>query len=290
MMRRKKKRTQKKFFRFIFSLFLILFIGLFYLSRLLNQDKKLAYLPIPRINQVFLPNPLELPNILTNILGAQTIDPGEVVKYINIEREKVGVLPLRISPILVQGATLRADVILKYQNFSHQDPYENIELGTILPRLNYHFVYASENIGMGGISAEDFVKGFMNSKNHKENLLDPKFTNTGVAIVTGPYKQYYVNIAVQLFAIPGGKDEYLGYSKEDKEKYKTRLYTLNFKLNPIVWTLSKLMDNQQFNDNEYRKYSKQRELLANVYSPMKQGKPLTNLEVAMIQEYNHSLN
>lgn len=290
MMRRKKKRSQKKLFRFIFSLLLILFIGLFYLSRPLNQDKKLTSLRIPQINQVFLPDPLELPNIITNILGAQTIDSEEVVKYVNIEREKVGVLPLRISPILVQGAALRADVILKYQNFSHQDPYENIELGTVLPKLNYHFIYASENIGMGGISAEDFVKGFMNSKSHKENLLDPKLTNTGVAIVTGPYKQYYVNIAVQLFAIPGGKDEYLGYNKQDKEKYETLLYTLNFKLNPIVWNVSKLMDNQQFNDNEYRKYSKQRELLAKVYSPMKEGKPLTNVEVALIQEYNSSLN
>lgn len=281
-------RNKKLLFKILSLVIFIIFIFAFLYPQK-SPNKQVAYLRIPKINQLYLPPPLELANISTNILGAQTIDPDDLVKYVNLERKKAGSPPLRISPVLMQGASLRADVILKYQNFSHQDPYENIELGTVLPRLNYHFAYASENIGMGGISAEDFVKGFMNSKSHKENLLNPALTDTGIAIVTGPYNQYYVNIAVQLFAIPAGKDEYLGYNQSEKDHYQKLINELNIKLNPLVWNLNKFVRSKNFSDASYNKLTKQKDILTKIYLPMKEGKPFTADHLALIKEYNDDL-
>ena len=67
----------------------------------------------------------------------------------------------------------------------------------VLPLVNYPFVCdTEENIGMEYNSAHAFVNGFMNSPSHKANLLNPKLTETGVAVVTDAYNQYWVNIAV----------------------------------------------------------------------------------------------
>ena len=185
---------------------------------------QLTRLPVPQnIPEITYSGPLTLSHVSQSVLGAETIDPIDFVAEINKERAKVGAPELRLNTTLMKAAKLRSDVILKHQNFSHQDPYEGIELGTVLPKLNYHFVYATENIGMGGVSAPDFVNGFMHSASHRENLLDPRLTETGAAIEDGQYQSWYVNVAVQLFAIPGGKDELRGYSDADQRVYPRRV-------------------------------------------------------------------
>lgn len=275
---------------YIFILTLLLAIFVYGFNLFSSSSRSLVYLPIPQIAQVHLPKPLELASISSSVLGAQAIDPKDLVKYVNQERAKVGSAELRISPILMQAAQLRADVILKHQNFSHQDPYENIELTTVLPKLKYQFRYASENIGMGGISAENFVSGFMNSTSHRENLLSPFLSDTGVAVVTGPYKQYYVNIAVQLFAIPGGKKEYLGYSEEEISVYQKQLSDLDAKLNPLIWSIGKITRSKENTSDKYKTLNRQREILETIYNQMKEEKPLTNEHVTLIAEYNSNLH
>ena len=121
----------------IASLFLAGIFGLSiqYASFKLTTISPLPNLPIPKNALVYLPDPLEFTPVVSAVLGAQTIEGNDIVKYVNIEREKKGSKPLRINPVLSKGASMRADVIKKYQNFSHQDPFEGIELLTVLPRL-----------------------------------------------------------------------------------------------------------------------------------------------------------
>lgn len=249
--------------------------------------ERLTALPVPQtLSQTTLSGPLALEHINNSVLGAQAINAIDFVNEINKARQKAGSPALRLSRTLMDAAKLRANVILKYQNFSHQDPHEGIELGTVLPKLNYHFVYASENIGMGGISAPDFVNGFMHSTSHRENLLDPKFTETGAAVVDGPYKQYYVNIAVQLFAIPGGLDEYLGYNAHDRLIYEEALHTLDRKLFPIRRIAQQLFQNPDYEKNHLIKLDRQQYILQTVVSRMRKNVPFKNDDVTLILEYN----
>ena len=257
-----------------------------YASFKLTSISPLPNLPIPKNALVYLPDPLEFVPVVSTVLGAQTIEGNDIVKYVNIEREKSGAKPLRINPVLTKGASMRADVILKYQNFSHQDPFEGIELLTVLPRLNYYFAYASENIGMGGVSAEDFVGGFMNSTAHRENLLNPALVESGSYVVTGPYKQYYVNIAVQLFAIPADRQTYLGYSSEDVKYYAKLLTDLNDKLS---FTRS-FIDKKWGNESYYKGWEvlllRQKDIIKELYAAMLEDKPLTQRQRQLIFEYN----
>jgi uncharacterized protein YkwD len=265
----------------------LLLIGFVFGLRISPKAVGLRSLPVPtHITQYSYSGPLAISHLSKSVLGAQAIDPIDFINEINKERSKIGSPQLRLNTTLMRAAKMRVDVIKKYQNFSHQDPHEGIELGTVLPKLQYSFVYASENIGMGGLSAPDFVNGFMNSTSHRNNLLDPKLTETGAAIADGPYQQYYVNYAVQLFAIPGGQNEYLGYKPEEREFYEAELAAVNANLNPLIWVVGKFSRNPRYTDTHYKKLARQKVILETIVSLMRESKPLQNPDVAMILEFN----
>jgi hypothetical protein len=250
----------------------------------------LALLPLPRGTEIYLPGPYEAAHIESPVLGAETINPGDIILYINNERMKVGSPPLRENKTLAFAAQKRADVILKYQNFAHQDPYEHIQLDTVLPMVNYPFRYASENIGMGDDSARAFVNGFMSSPSHKANLLNPQLQETGVAVVTGAYKQYWVNIAVQLFAIPTTRERYLGYRKEDIEQYKQLLDDIEQQLMLTQDRLSNQIGDAEYNEGWQKILIRQKEIVTTLYNTMLEEQPFVKNLVTLIAEYNTNWN
>lgn len=248
--------------------------------------RPLAQLTVPELSSVYLPGPYEAAVIESPVLGADTIDPLDVITYINNERMKRGAPPLRNNKTLALAAQKRADVILRYQNFSHQDPYEHIQLDTVLPLVNYPFKYASENIGMGDNSASAFVNGFMSSPSHKANLLNPKLEETGVAIITGAYQQYYVNIAVQLFAIPATQEQYLGYKQQDKENYKKLLNDIESQLALTNERLQNSVPDSEYYEGWQKILIRQREIVTILYNTMLEEQPFVKNLVTLIGEYN----
>jgi hypothetical protein len=269
----------------VLSVFVFLF---FFSSHPTHLLRPLAYLHVPNAPTVVLPGPLSETEINPAVLGAEIIDPNDIVTYINEERMKMGARPLRINPILVKAAQMRADVIMKNQNFSHQDPYDHIQLDTVLPLLHYPFSWASENIGMGDNSARAFVQGFMHSPSHRSNLLDPKLVETGVAIATGPYKQYYVNIAVQLFAIPVDLQTYLGYTAKDIEDYKNLLTQINDQLELTRKLRFEDPNNAAYYDKWEVLLIRQQEIIAKLSHAMEDQQPFARELIALIKDYNEN--
>jgi uncharacterized protein YkwD len=289
----KSKRKQ----RFISTYLILSFVAIFITiigNRLLFTTPitlhPLAYLSAPTQPVIYLPGPYEEPVIESPVLGDQTIDPRDIITYINEQRMKKGASPLRENKTLALAATKRAEVILKYQNFAHIDPYEHIQLDTVLPIVQYPFVYASENIGMGDNSARAFVSGFMSSTRHRENLLNPELEETGVAVATGAYKQYWVNIAVQIFAIPASKDKYLGYKKEDIEAYKKVLDDIEKQLALTNERLQNHVGDEEYYEGWQKILIRQREIVTTLYNTMLREQPFVKNLVTLISEYNNNWN
>jgi hypothetical protein len=296
-MRRKKhgiRRRRNKFFITYSILAVIMlavtFAGSYLLFRKPAALHPLALLAPPAEPVIYLPGPYWAPLLDSAVLGSETIDPRDIVTYVNNERMKRGAPPLRVNKVLTQAAEMRADVILKHQNFSHQDPYEHIQLDTVLPLLHYPFIYASENIGMGDNSGKAFVGGFMSSPSHKANLLDPKLVETGVAIKTGAYQQYYVNIAVQLFAIPTTKERSLGYRKEDIEEYKKLLSDIEAQLALTSDRIKRHVDDEAYYEGWQKILIRQREIVTTLYNTMLAEQPFVKNLIALIGEYNNNWN
>ncbi|MEK7072555.1 MAG: CAP domain-containing protein, partial [Patescibacteria group bacterium] len=139
--RNKKRRTGKKshVFSIVTVICLTLFLSLNFYFVKIKSINKFSPLPIPQLSRIYLPDLLIIPEIETSVLGAQDINPVDFINDINLERSKVGSPNLRINEKMMKAAQMRAETILKYQNFSHYDPFENLILATVLPKVNYHF-------------------------------------------------------------------------------------------------------------------------------------------------------
>ncbi len=114
--------------------------------------------------------------------GLATLDEHqqEVVRLINIEREKVGVDPLEIDPALMEIAQLKADEMIELDYFSHTSP----NYGTA-QQFAEHYGYTGkigENIGRGSsyYVPSASVAMLMKSEEHKANMLNPNYKYVGV--------------------------------------------------------------------------------------------------------------
>ena len=111
---------------------------------------------------------------------------------------------------------------------------------------------------------------------------------TGVAVATGPYKQYYVNIAVQLFAIPADPSAYLGYTDKDFQEYKDLLKQVDQQLSLTKTLREKDIANAEYYDKWERLLIRQQEIIATLSHTMANEKPFAREMIALIKEYNEN--
>lgn len=155
-----------------------------------------------------------LAEFLSPVLGweSEEIKPLDIIDIVNRKRQEVGSPILHPDPKLMEAAQLRAEVMLKTQHVDHQDPFEGLNLASVLPKVNYKYLYASENIALAQGGAEGIVNGFLNSPSHKQNLLDKNLIETGVGVVKGFVGPNYAVIIAHLFASPQDQSVYQGLS------------------------------------------------------------------------------
>lgn len=127
-----------------------------------------------------------------------------IIQLTNQERAKIGLSSLQVSPELEQAARMKAQDMFKNGYFNHYSP-----LGTSpwfwFGAAGYKYEYAGENLAIGFVESEEVYSGWQNSFSHHQNLLNPNYTQIGVAVVEGSFNGANTKIVVQLFGNP--KDE-----------------------------------------------------------------------------------
>ena len=88
--------------------------------------------------------------------------------------------PLRWHAALAASSRLHAEDMARYNYFSHSgrdgsDPAQRVE------RAGYRYRSTGENIAGGQMNPEDAVAGWLKSAPHCANLMNPAFTEMGVA-------------------------------------------------------------------------------------------------------------
>lgn len=103
-----------------------------------------------------------------------------------------------------------------FENYSHTRP-NGKEFYTIMEDLNIKNYWNGngENIAYGYKDAKHVMKGWMESKGHRENILDKRYTSVGVGLYIKNGLAYWV----QIFGIdnPKYKDNNTEYNKKDNE-------------------------------------------------------------------------
>lgn len=116
----------------------------------------------------------------------------EVLELVNKEREKEGLAALSWGTTCEGAAQVRAGEIVT--SYSHTRP-DGSEWKTVCP-IPSTGGYAGENLagGISSVSPATVVRAWMNSPEHKANILSPNFTKLSVGFVFDPdskYKTYW---------------------------------------------------------------------------------------------------
>jgi len=124
----------------------------------------------------------------------------QVVEMVNIEREKVGLPPLKRIESLDQAARFHAKDMAADAYFNH-DSYDRTQSGLVfacswsnrISRFYSNYGWLGENIAAGFGTPDSVMSAWMDSDGHRSNILSQNFTEYGVGYASGgPYGSYWV--------------------------------------------------------------------------------------------------
>ena len=104
---------------------------------------------------------------------------NQVIELTNAEREKAGLKPLTLNNELAQAAQGHSESMATDDFFSHTGA-DGSNVSDRVEDAGYEYSRAGENIAAGQQTAEEVVEGWMNSTGHRENILNPDFTEIGI--------------------------------------------------------------------------------------------------------------
>jgi uncharacterized protein YkwD len=117
----------------------------------------------------------------------------ELLDSVNMERAKRLLPPLRMNPTLMQVADFYACRLIDGKFFDHVDPYDGSTVDTRATDFGYAFVKIGENLAGGHPTVKAAMAEWLESPTHRANLLDPTFTEMGIAVkVGGEFGRYWV--------------------------------------------------------------------------------------------------
>ncbi|MBU5439262.1 hypothetical protein KQI42_14660 [Tissierella sp. MSJ-40] len=117
----------------------------------------------------------------TSDAGSLSAVEMEVVRLVNIEREKAGLAPFTASSELSKVARVKSEDMAKNNYFSHTSPTYGDPFA-MMKSFGIKYNTAGENIAKGYSSAQSVVNGWMNSPGHRANILNPRFNKIGVGL------------------------------------------------------------------------------------------------------------
>lgn len=103
----------------------------------------------------------------------------EVLRLVNIERNKAGLSNLTTTSSLTAAANKRAQETKT--SFSHTRP-NGTKFSTVLQEYGVSYRTAGENIAYGQRSPQEVVTGWMNSPGHRANILNGSFKKIGIGV------------------------------------------------------------------------------------------------------------
>ena len=116
----------------------------------------------------------------------------QVAELVNVERAKYGLSPLTLNAELSNGARMKSKDMHDNKYFSHTSPTYGSPFD-MMKSLGITYRTAGENIAMGYHTPEAVVKAWMNSKGHRDNILNASYTEIGVGYIAngGYYTQWF---------------------------------------------------------------------------------------------------
>lgn len=138
------------------------------------------------------------------VLGINAnIDQKRLIELTNTERSKKGLPPVLENEALNKAAVLKAQNMFEENYWAHFAPSGKTPWDFILGS-GYHFTYAGENLAKNFYESEDVVSAWIGSPIHRDNLLNSKYNDIGIAVVEGTLNGQKTTLIVQMFGTVQG--------------------------------------------------------------------------------------
>lgn len=140
----------------------------------------------------------------TRLLGSPQVAAvvsSVLIELANGDRAANSLETLKLNPVLVAAAQAKANDMATYGYFAHVSP-QGVEPWHWFKEAGYTFRYAGENLAIDFSDSGDVERAWMNSPKHRQNILDPRFTEIGIATAQGMYQGRLTTFVVQEFGTP----------------------------------------------------------------------------------------
>lgn len=151
-------------------------------------------------------------NLLINLLSSSplhilgfssSITIDEVVRETNAKRVAAGLSPLTYNEKLADAARRKADNMFKENYWAHFSP-SGKSPWYWFGQAGYKYTFAGENLAKDFGSTGRMMDAWMASPTHKENIVNSKYREIGIAVIPGTLQGSETVLVVQLFGTSAG--------------------------------------------------------------------------------------
>lgn len=129
------------------------------------------------------------------------IEVNALIDETNQNRTANGLSALEVSPLLTEAAQDKANDMATKGYFAHTSP-QGLTPWYWFQLVGYNFDYAGENLAVNFSDSQDVTNAWMNSPEHRANILSSNFTQIGMATAQGIYEGEPATFVVEEFGTP----------------------------------------------------------------------------------------
>src|ERR1035437_8049664 len=120
-----------------------------------------------------------------SVLGTfSDISNQQLLILTNQQRQNNNLAALTDNSELDQAAANKAADMFSKDYWAHNAP-DGTTPWVFIKSAGYSYIYAGENLARGFNSAPDVITAWMNSPEHRQNVLSPNYQNVGFAVAAG---------------------------------------------------------------------------------------------------------
>ena len=117
----------------------------------------------------------------------------ELLRLVNVERRRVNAPPLVLNDKLTAAAQRHAQDMATSRRMSHTGS-DGSTMRSRIDATQYNWSTIGENVAMGQPTAAAVMAAWMSSPGHRQNILNPAFTELGVGYATGANRPYWAHV------------------------------------------------------------------------------------------------
>lgn len=119
----------------------------------------------------------------------------------NSARVTNGLPSLQVNLLLTAAAQQKVNDMVANHYFDHTSP-EGITPWYWFGNVGYDFTYAGENLAVNFSDSQDVTNAWLNSPEHRANIMNANFTQFGIAIATGTFEGQPAVYVAEEFGAP----------------------------------------------------------------------------------------